>query len=126
MSKHTIFVCKSCHRSSEERPDKPPYDGTILLDKLNTLCIEQFSDDEVEIQSVGCLWACDRGCVVSVVSPDKPTYLFVDLNFEESTTPLLDFMQMYIKNAKGTVAWKQLPETLQSAVFAQIPPQNNS
>ncbi|WNN89732.1 hypothetical protein [Gloeocapsopsis dulcis] len=35
MSKHTLFVCKSCHRSSAERPENPPFDGTILLDQLN-------------------------------------------------------------------------------------------
>ncbi len=44
----------------------------------------------------------------------------------ESATALLDFMQLYIKSAKGNVVWKQLPEILQSAIFAQIPPQNNS
>ncbi|WP_277924640.1 hypothetical protein [Anabaena lutea] len=32
----------------------------------------------------------------------------------------------HIKSAKGTVVWKQIPEILQSAIFAQIPPQNNS
>jgi predicted metal-binding protein len=76
----------------------------------------------VEIKSVGCLWACSHGCVVSVASPDKPTYLFVNLTPEESATALLDFMQLYIKSPKGTVVWKQIPELLQSAIFAQIPP----
>ncbi|MEH1939603.1 MAG: DUF1636 family protein [Nostoc sp.] len=122
MPKHTIFVCKSCHRSSEKRPENHPCDGTILLDQLNTLCAEQFPDDEVEIQPVGCLWACSHGCVVSVASPDKPTYLFVNLTPEESAIALLDFMQLYIKSAKKTVVWKQIPELLQSAIFAQIPP----
>ncbi|MBD2562255.1 MULTISPECIES: DUF1636 family protein [Nostoc] len=126
MPKHTIFICKSCHCSSEKRPSKPPFDGDILLDKLNTLCAEQFPDDEVEIQPVGCLWACSQGCVVAASSPDKPTYLFVNLTPEESPAALLEFMQLYIKSDKGNVVWKQLPELLQSAIFAQIPPQNDS
>lgn len=92
MPKHTIFICKSCHCSSEKRPEKPPFDGDILLDHLNTLCADKFPDDEVEIQAVGCLWACNHGCVVSVVSPEKPTYLFVNLTPGESATALLDFM----------------------------------
>lgn len=79
MPKHTLFICKSCHCSSEKRPDNPPFDSTILVDKLNSLCAEQFPDNEVEIQPVGCLWACNHGCVVSVASLDKPTYLFVNL-----------------------------------------------
>ncbi|MFN6562890.1 MAG: DUF1636 family protein [Nostoc sp. ChiSLP01] len=122
MTKHTLFVCKSCHRSSEERPENPPFDGNILLEKINTLCIEQFNHDELEIQPVGCLWACSQGCVVSVSSHDKPTYLFVNLPPEESPAALLKFMQLYIKSRKGAVVWEQLPELLQSAIFAQIPP----
>ncbi|WP_414526616.1 DUF1636 family protein [Nodularia chucula] len=126
MPKHTLLVCKSCHRSSKKRPENPPFDGNILLDQLNTLCNGKFPDNEVEIQPVGCLWACDYGCVVSVASPDKATYLFVNLTPGESATALLDFMQLYIKSDKGTVVWRQVPEILQSAIFAQIPPQNNS
>ncbi|MEG3846913.1 DUF1636 family protein [Microcoleus sp. herbarium19] len=122
MPKHTLFICKSCHRSSEKRLENQPCDGTILLDKFNSLCAEQFPDNEVEIQPVGCLWACNHGCVVSVASPDKPTYLFVNLTPGESAAALLDFMQLYIKSAKVTVVWKQIPELLQSAILAQIPP----
>ncbi|MDZ7960262.1 MAG: DUF1636 family protein [Aulosira sp. DedQUE10] len=122
MIKHTIFVCKSCHRSSEERPENPPFDGDILLDKIKTLCKEQFLSNEVEIKPVECLWACSQGCVVSVSSHNKPTYLFVNLTPEESAAALLEFIQLYIQNRKGTVVWEQLPELLQSAIFAQIPP----
>ncbi|MEH1939598.1 MAG: DUF1636 family protein [Nostoc sp.] len=122
MPKHTIFVCKSCHRSSEERPEKPPFEGDILLDKLNTLCLEKFLSDELEVQSVGCLWACSQGCVIAVSSNEKPTYLFVNLTPEESATALIEFMQLYIKSRKGNVVWEKLPQVLQSAIFAQIPP----
>jgi predicted metal-binding protein len=120
--KHTLFVCKSCHRSSEERQKNLPCDGTILLKQLNTLCSEKFQFDELEIKPIECLWACSQGCVVSVSSHDKPTYLFVNLPLEKSPTALLEFMQLYIKSRKGTVAWKQFPGLLQSAIFAQIPP----
>ncbi|NJM74022.1 MAG: DUF1636 family protein, partial [Scytonema sp. RU_4_4] len=78
-AKTTLFVCKSCHCSSQERPKNQPADGTILLDKLNSLCSEKLTSDEFEIKPVECLWACSQGCVVSVSSQDKPTYLFVNL-----------------------------------------------
>jgi predicted metal-binding protein len=124
-AKPTLFVCKSCDRSSDERPKNQPTDGSILLDELNSLCKKKMTFEALEIKSVECLWA-SQGCVVSVSSPDKPTYLFVNLPTEESPTALLEFMQLYIKSDKGTVVWKQIPEILQSAIFAQIPPQNNS
>lgn len=83
--------------------------------------MKQFQSDELEIQSVGCLWACSHGCVVSVCCANKPTYLFVNLSPSESATALLEFMELYIKSSKGAIPWKQLPELLQSAIFAQIP-----
>lgn len=122
MPKHTIFVCKSCHISSEERPGNPPFDGDILLNKLNNLCAEKILSEELEIKPVGCLWACSQGCVVAVSSDEKPTYLFVNLTPEESASALIEFMQLYIKSRKGNVVWEKLPQVLQSAIFAQIPP----
>jgi hypothetical protein len=63
-----------------------------------------------------------RSLFFSLKSSIKPTYIFVNLTPEESAASLLKFMQVYIKSSKGAVAWKQLPELLQSAIFAQIPP----
>ncbi|MBG1261085.1 DUF1636 family protein [Nostoc commune] len=122
MPKHTVFVCKSCNRSSEERPEKSLFDGDTLLDKLNTLCSKKLPSDEIIIQPVGCLWACSQGCVVAVSSDEKPTYLFVNLTPEESAAALLEFMQLYIKSRKGNIVWEKLPQVLQSKIFAQIPP----
>jgi predicted metal-binding protein len=125
MPKHTLFVCKSCHRSSKRRPKNPPFDGDILIDELNNLCAEKFSSEEIEIQPVECLWACNQGCVVAVSSHEKPTYLFVNLTPEKSTPALIEFMQLYIKSSKGALVWEQLPKLLKSAIFTQIPPINS-
>lgn len=122
MPKHILFVCKSCHRDSEKLPENQPTDGTILLEKINNLYPKEFPFDELEIQPVGCLWACSQGCVVSVSSQDKPTYLFVNLTPEDSAVVLMEFLQLYIKSRKGNIAWEKFPNLLQSAIFAQIPP----
>jgi predicted metal-binding protein len=122
MSKHVLFVCQSCHRPEEELPENQPSDGSILLDELNSLCSQKIPSERLEIKPVECLWACDRGCVVSVSSHNKPTYLFVNLLPQESPAALLEFLQLYIKSRKGSVAWQKCPERLQSSIFAQIPP----
>jgi predicted metal-binding protein len=75
----------------------------------------------VEIKSVGCLWACSHGCVVSVASPDKPTYLFTNLPAHEAATALLQFGKLYLDSSTGDIPWKQIPEVLQSAGIAKIP-----
>jgi predicted metal-binding protein len=121
VAKPTLFVCKSC-RSSEEKPENQPADGTILLDKLKNLCSDDLTPDKLEIKPVECLWACSQGCVVSVSSQNKPTYLFVNLPLEESPSALLEFMRLYIRSRKGNIAWKRFPKQLQPAIFAQIPP----
>jgi predicted metal-binding protein len=121
-TKPTLFVCKSCHCSSEERPKNQPTDGTILLDKLNSLRSKDLTFDDLEIKPVECLWACSQGCVASISSPEKPTYLFVNLPPEESPAALLEFIQLYIKSRKGNIAWKKFPKLLQSSIFASIPP----
>lgn len=42
MPKHILFVCQSCHRSSEELAENQLSDGSILLDKINNLCNKKF------------------------------------------------------------------------------------
>lgn len=122
MTKHTLFVCKSCHRSSEELAENQRCDGSILLDKITTLYFQQFPSEKLEIQPVGCLWACSRGCVVAISSPEKPSYLLVDLPPDaENASALLEFTQMYISNRQGAFIWEKLPKQLESAIFASIP-----
>jgi predicted metal-binding protein len=122
MIKHTLFVCKSCRRSSEELLENQPYDGSILLDKITTLSAKKFAGAELEIQSVGCLWACDRGCVIAVSNQDKPTYLLGNLPpDEENASALLEFIEMYISHRKGAVNWDKLPIQLDSAFLGCIP-----
>ncbi|MCG6137822.1 MAG: DUF1636 family protein [Nostoc sp. LLA-1] len=121
MTKHTLFICTSCQRSSEQMPEKELKDGKLLLEQIKTLSSEKSTSAQIEIQPVGCLWACERGCVAAISSPEKPTYLIVDLPVDESPAALLELMQLYINKNNGVIPWKQLPQFLQSAIFAQIP-----
>lgn len=125
MIKHTLSVCKFCYCSSGKtsEEDQQTY-GTRLFEQLNTLAKEKFPLTQLEIQPVGCMWACSHGCVVAVSSPEKPTYFIVDLPPDESAAELLEFMQLYISNDKGAIAFKKLRELFSSATFVQIPPQN--
>ncbi|NDJ19832.1 DUF1636 family protein [Myxacorys almedinensis] len=121
MPKHTLFVCTSCHRSSKERPKDQSTDGTRLLEQLNTASPEQLR--ELEIQFVGCLWACSRPCVACVAAfsaPHKPTYLFTNLPGSESADALLQFGNLYVSSTTGEVPWKQFPKLLKVSA-AKIP-----
>lgn len=121
MLKHTLFVCQSCHRSSEERPEHQPADGAQLLKQLNTLTAEQFQADEFDIQPVACLWACGQPCAVAFSAPHKPTYLFTTLPTDETAAALLQFGKLYRDRKTGNVPWEQFPEALKSVSVAKIP-----
>lgn len=121
MPKHTLFVCQSCHRSCEERPNDQPADGDCLLQQLNTLTTEQLQFEEFKVQPVGCLWTCDRPCAVAFSAPTKPTYLFTTLPTDETAFALLQFGDLYLNSTTGDIPWKQFPAVLQSANIAKIP-----
>jgi predicted metal-binding protein len=121
MSKHILFVCQSCHRSSEERPKHQPADGTRLLEQLQPLCTDQLQSNDLEIQPVGCLWTCDKPCAVAFSAPHKPIYLFTNLPIDETASALLQFGKRYLDSNTGDIPWKQFPEMLQSASIAKIP-----
>jgi predicted metal-binding protein len=120
MPKHTLFVCKSCHYSSQERPKDQPTDGTRLLEQVNALGFEQLQSHDFEIQAVGCLWTCDRPRAIAFSAADKPTYLFTNLH-DEITAALIEFGELYRHSTTGDIPWKQFPEVLQSASIAKIP-----
>ncbi|MCU0549429.1 MAG: DUF1636 family protein [Leptolyngbya sp. Prado105] len=119
MTKHTLFVCKSCH-CSEELSEDQLRDGTRLLEQIQALSEDNIASSELEIQPVGCLWACHHGCVAAIASPEKPTFLFTKLPPDDSAQSLLEFAQHYIQRDKGTVPWKKIPEQLKSLI-ARIP-----
>ena len=121
MLTHTLFVCKSCHHSSEKRPEHQPADGALLVETLNILAAEQSQSDKFEIQPVGCLWTCDKPCAVAFSAPTKPTYLFTTLPTAETAPALLQFGNLYLNSTTGDIPWKQFPAVLQSASIAKIP-----
>jgi len=120
MTKHTLFVCQSCHHS-EERPEHQPADGARLLEQINTLSTDRSQSDDFVIQPVNCLWTCDKPCAVAFSVPHKPTYLFTNLPTGEAAAALLEFANLYRDRKTGNVPWKEFPKALQEASIAKIP-----
>jgi predicted metal-binding protein len=78
MLKHTLFVCQSCHHSSEEHPKDQPTDGDCLLEQLKILHTKQPQSADFEIQPTGCLWTCEKPCADAFSAPHKPSSLFIN------------------------------------------------
>jgi predicted metal-binding protein len=120
MSKHFLFVCKSCNSTHSGETNYEKSEGATLLNQVKTLYQEHSYSDELDIQVVGCLWTCDRPCAVAFSAPDKATYLFTKVPSTEAEA-LLQFGQHYLASDDGDIPWKQFPEVLQSAEVAKIP-----
>jgi predicted metal-binding protein len=124
MSKHILFICKSCNSTHSEEVDYEKAEGALLLKEVTTLQQEQAHSNQLEIQSVGCLWMCDYPCAAAFSATDKATYLFTKVP-ASAASALLEFGELYLNSKSGDIPWKQCPETLQSASIAKIPPVPN-
>ncbi|WNZ26122.1 DUF1636 domain-containing protein [Leptolyngbya sp. NK1-12] len=120
MSKHVLFICKSCNSIHSKEIDYEKAEGTVLLNQLLDLHQHWFDRDELEIRAVGCLWTCSRPCSVAFSAPDKATYLFTNVP-ATAAEALLQFGQLYLTSKEGDIPWKQFPEVLQSTEVAKIP-----
>ena len=117
MSKPTLFVCKSCHKSADLKDSETPH-GTHLFDRLKKLHTDA---DPFVIQGEECLWMCEQGCVVALAAIDKPTYLCADLPLEKSAEALMKFANFYATHKSKTIPDSKFPEVLNSATIARIP-----
>lgn len=122
MSKHVLFVCKSCNFSPDQEKHQGQSGGTLLLNHLLESHQTWPGKAELEIQSVGCLCTCERPCVIALSGINKPTYLFTDLPPLESATDLLKLGRLYLDSEDGYVPNYKLPEVLQPKRLTRIPP----
>lgn len=119
MSSTVLFVCKSCHRSSEELPEGSRSDGTLLLEQLQAS--DYTESTSIKLHPVDCLWVCDHGCAAAFSCANKATYLFSDLPVEGSADALQEFAKRYANSKKGHIPWEQFPTVLQTTTIAKIP-----
>jgi predicted metal-binding protein len=119
MTKHTLFVCKSCSATiaHDDVTDDTITEGVLLLQQLQELNLT-----ELNVQSVGCLWTCDRPCSVTFACPGKYTYHFVDLHHAECVSELQQFSELYLNSADGYVKPPKMPGELRSRLLVRVPP----
>jgi predicted metal-binding protein len=121
VSKHVLFVCKSCNSVHSNDVDYEKAEGAVLLQQLLHLHQDWSHQDEFEIRAVGCLWTCSKPCSVAFSGANKATYLFTKVSSTEAAA-LLQFGERYLNSKAGDIPWKQFPEALQSVEVAKISP----
>jgi predicted metal-binding protein len=128
MTKHTLFVCKTCSASiaHDDVEDDTITEGVLLLKHLQELQQNKSLGNELNVEAVGCLWTCDRPCSVTFACPGKYTYHFVDLHHTDSVTELQQFSELYLNSADGYVKPPKMPGKLRSRLLVRVPPLTES
>jgi predicted metal-binding protein len=122
MNKHILFVCKSCAYSSTQREYLGERGGQHLLTQLQSLQSQWELSTEYSIQSVECLSACNRRCVIAYAAVGKTTLMFGDLPPLHSSTHVLQLAKLYHASADGLVLRQDRPDLLRKGILARIPP----
>ncbi len=125
MTKHTIFVCKSCSYSSTQRELLGQRGGQHLLDQLQNLQPAWDLTTEYSIEAVECLSACNRRCVIAYAAPRKTTLMFGDLPPLQSAISILQLAKLYYVSTDGLIPRIERPEILRKGILARIPPLPN-
>jgi predicted metal-binding protein len=120
MTKHTIFVCKSCSYSATQRELWGQRGGQHLLDQLQELQPVWELAGDYAIEAVECLSACNRCCVIAYAAPRKTTLMFGDLPPLQGATSML-----YYASPDGLIPRAERPKILQKGILARIPPLSN-
>jgi predicted metal-binding protein len=122
MTQHVLFVCKSCAISATQRDYMGQRGGVHLLQNLIRLHSQWSLHPQFQLQSVECLSACRRPCVVAFAAHQKATLMFGDLSPFQSATAILKLAECYHASPDGLVPRQERPESLKRCILATIPP----
>jgi predicted metal-binding protein len=123
MTAHTIFVCTTCASTWENGKRVGESGGEKLLKRLQQ-DNQNSQNQEIKIQAVECMSACNRSCVICFASKDKYTYLFGDISPELSSTQVAGIFECankYYDHPQGLLPWAERPDPVKKGVLARIP-----
>jgi predicted metal-binding protein len=122
---HTIFVCQSCAGNWQDGRQVGNSGGYLLHQELENQLLDHPVASECQIQAVKCLGACNRPCAIAFAAAGKSTYLFGDLNHNESLTEIsqsiLECAHLYRSKSDGVMKWSERPEQMKKGVVGIIP-----
>lgn len=114
-----IVACETCGGAAREISGERR--GAVLLRHLRE-ARDSRDDIGVDVVSVRCLWACTRSCAVMLRSRSRVGYVVADLEpSAESARGLLDYAELYVASADGSVPYKLWPPVLKGHFLCRIP-----
>lgn len=103
MTKHALYVCKSCSFSLTQRDYLGQRGGKYLFDRLSDLSENWFLKADFFVKELVCLSACKRPCAIALTTANKTSLMFGDLSPLDSADAILQLCEQYYASTDGII-----------------------
>ena len=114
--KPVLHICSTCRAGRLDDVAERP--GALLLKVLQTL--NEAAGGGLDLRSVSCLAACDRGCTAAISMPGKFNYLLGGLS-PETAADVFDYAHRYGASPTGLVLPSRRAGSLRHAILGRFP-----
>jgi predicted metal-binding protein len=120
----SLVVCSTCRHSKDVRTDAGgQHGGTVFAQALEDALATHPCRDQIEIQSMPCLFACSSHCTVYIRSARRLGYMLGRFTPSHSDAlALLDYLAEYLKTADGVVPYACWPGGVKGHFLVRVPP----
>ena len=119
--KSILSVCISCR---DNRESKYKVRGGKRFSRILHKSIRK---KNLLLREVKCMSQCKRACIVSLTAQDSFTYIFgdVDPNQTKYAQELLELVSIYSKANEGFMRRRDRPNLFRSNILGRLPPINS-
>ena len=119
--KSILSVCISCR---DNRESKYKVRGGKRFSRILQKSIRK---KNLLLREVKCMSQCKRACIVSLNAQDSFTYIFgdVDPNQTKYAQELLELVSIYSKANEGFMRRRDRPDLFRSNILGRLPPINS-
>ena len=120
--KSILSVCISCR---DNRENKYKIRGGKRFSRMLQKSIRK---NNLVLREVKCMSQCKRACIVSLTAQDSFTYIFgdVDPNQTKYAQELLELVSIYRKANEGFMRRRDRPDLFRSNILGRLPPINST
>ncbi|MDR6790428.1 putative metal-binding protein [Sphingomonas sp. BE138] len=119
-----VVACSSCRHSAAAREDaEGRRGGALLAAALRAVQARDPALEDISVQEMPCLFACDRHCTIHLRAPGKVGYVLGGfVPDEEAATGIMTFMRHYVDSATGQVPYGLWPAAVKGHFIVRVPP----
>ncbi len=119
---HTLFVCTLCRYSQTETQNAGVSGGEHLIAQLRQELETRQLSDQLTLEPVRCMAACDDFCNATLAAPGKLTFILKGLSPTESAAALSEFCEQYAASPGGKVPYRERPQEIHQSTAYVLPP----